>query len=197
MPVPDPWEAIVFVSAITLLMLMLFGMIWIFTGDVAALEDGENGNQTTVVAQVDDDIRVTEYAYDDDEEIFLVALENTGDSVVRVTLTEVVSSDRSGAGSFGIETVRLSGGEEVVVEVDVERVDGAAGVMITTQASIEAGSGTFLQDRETLDLFDGHATWNDVRVASISGGIAGVFWMILGAWSFVYRKHRKIRRPEL
>lgn len=164
----------------------------VMTGGAHALED-----ETTVIAQVDEHVRVLEFAYSDDEGVFSIALENTGDEVSRVTITEAIGPERAGAGSFTIETYRVSAGERIVAQVDAERSSGSAGVMITTQRSLAAGQGTFLQDREELTLFDGEATWGDVRAAVVFGMPSGALFALLGAWAYVSRKHKTVNLVDI
>lgn len=154
------------------------------TGE-GGLEEEPEPEETTVVAQVDENVRVLGYRYDAEREVFAVELENTGGSSTQVTVTEAISSSSSGAGTFGIEQIRLRGGDTVTVEVSAAMARGSVGVMITTPASMNAGQGTYLQETSSLGLFEGGATWADVRMGVITGIVATMLVIVLAAWAYL------------
>lgn len=156
-------------------------------------ESDEEGNETTsVVADIDDDVRVLNYSYSDSQGVFSVTLENRGDRSSSVTLTELVDTSRDdNSGSFGVEVVRISPGETVEVSVDVQRDNsGVAGLMLVTQKSLESGSGVFLKDGDSGGLIEGAATWDDVRTG-VGVAIAGSIGVILLVSWFVVRRQQR------
>jgi hypothetical protein len=176
-------------STVVLVGLVLAAAFLPTAAGVAAAQQG--GQQTatpapapsneTVVAQVDSQVRVTDYGYNDDKEVFRVELQHTDDagSTATVTITEMVRGDSS-SGTFGIERIQLSPGETVTVEVDAERYRGVVGVMIVTETSLENGEGVFLKDEDGyMQIFEGEATWGYVRLAA-AGAVIGVVALALG-----------------
>lgn len=163
--------------------------------------DGAEGGETTVVRDVDDSIRVTAYRYDEANQTMLVTLQNRGDVRSTVTLTEAIEAGGDGGSStFGIERVRVGGGERVQVAVDVRRnSNGEAGVMITTQQSIQQGQGTVLWDvdRSGVSLLDGEPAWGTVWFGIVAGLVLVGLIMILAAWQFVATKHDDVDDVDL
>lgn len=189
-----------------ILAIALFAVAALASGYIvttAAAEDPPDAgdvNATPVEAEVDSQIRVLEYRYlpgGDDAGKMLISLENTGDSVTEVTLTELIDPS-DGSGSFGVDVVTVRPGETVEASVDVELRDGSAGVMIVTPESIAAGTGTHVshQERET-GLISGAATWGDVRAAVIGTALFAAMLVVLGAWEAIYRKHRPAEEVDL
>lgn len=154
-------------------------------------EDGSGqGDENTVVAEVDSQIRVTSYSYDDANETMSITFENRGDSRSLITITEAISADQSGAGSFGIERVRIGGGSTVTAKIDVSRnpESGAAGVMITTTDSVENGKGVYLQDVEEPEgasLIEGSSSWGFVWFGAIVALLVVGLIILLSAWQYV------------
>lgn len=147
----------------------------------------ESDEPTTVVEEVDEDIRVIDWRYNDSEETFYVILENTGPSSTTVTLTETIDPSQDGAGTFGVRQVEIQPDESLEIGVGAERHRGSVGVMITTPKSLENNQGVYLQDDEGLQigLFDGRASWTDVRVG-VGSAIAGsVVTLIIGSWAVI------------
>jgi hypothetical protein len=145
-------------------------------------------NRTSVVAEVDDQLRVLGYSYDDDDETMTVVLEarEGGSTRSQVTISEVISSRTAqGSGSFGVEQVSLEPGEEIAVSVSAQRVDGTAAVMIVSQRSLRRGQGTFVSDSDSVSLFTGPATWGYVRLSSIAAAAGAVIVVLLGSWHII------------
>lgn len=146
---------------------------------------------STVVAQVDDQVRITAYSYDEDREVMSVTLEHTAPQGERswATLTESVEAQEGGStGSFGITQVRIEPGETVVAEVDAKRKSGGAAiVLVATQRSVSQGTGAFVSDvkRPSLGLFTGSATWGLVRLGTIGGTLGVITVALLFAWHLV------------
>lgn len=189
--------------ALALAVLTLLGAVAV-GGAVAQADDradqrGADGaeNTTSVVAQVDDDVRVLSYSYDGETATFAVELENTGGRSTHVTLTEIVDPDSDGSGGFGVQQPRLRPGETVVVEVDADRRRGTAGVMLTTPASLDRGSGVYLADTTSISIFEGGATWADVRAAVLATLGAALAIVVLGAWDVVARKSRDVKEVSV
>ena len=184
-------------------LLSIFILLLVATGSVAALAGGaggssgspttapaanQSGDQTNeVVTEVDSNLRVTNYSYNEDEEIMTVVLENQGGGSSAVTITELISSS-SGGGSFGVEQLTVSSGETVAVDVNVRMRSGEAGVMITTQQSLANGEGAFVKVDESISLITGAATWTDVRVGSIVGVGATILVTLLISWRRVRQR---------
>lgn len=172
---------------------------------LASAQDGQQGdeNATTVVGQVDENVRVLGYSYDGDRQVMSVELENIGERrSVEVTLTEKPSESSSGSSEFGIQRQRVRPGETVTVEVDASRDEGGeAGVMITTAASIGQGSGVYVADVKDsgpdLSLFGGAATWGDVRSAGLFGMLATAVGLLVGSWDYVARKEQDAIEVDL
>lgn len=188
-------------AALLVVVIILIGSVLVPIGAVAqsneSTESTESDEDSTVVEQVDDDVRVTDYDYDEGNETFSVELDNRGDSTSTVTLTESISSDQSGGGSFGIEQTRLYANEETTVEVDVSSDGRSAGVMITTQESLDAGTGTYLQEDTGMSLLDGSATWRDVQIGVGAGIVATILMTMLVAWHVVARQSVNYEEVDL
>lgn len=158
--------------------------------------------ENTVVEEVDEDIRVTDYGFEEGNGTgtFWVDLEHVGDTDDRslVTITEVISADAGSSGTFGIEQVRVRPDETLRVEIDVSPDGNQHGVMITTSKSINNGEGSFLQVVEDRrGIFSGAATWMIVRVAgggALLGSIGGV---LMGAWVLVANKQEDETEADL
>lgn len=150
-----------------------------------------------IVAEVDEDIRVTDYGYDEGNSTFWVAFEHVGDRSSRVTITEAISDDQAGAGTFGIEQVRLQEGEQAVVHVSVNPRASTKGVMITTSKSIAKGQGTYLQIDESMSLFDFSASWWTARIVWLFGVTATVSAFLVGAWALVASRREDVADADL
>lgn len=188
--------AVVLVS----LVVSSIGVVAVGTGSVAATsqpttnataEEPAADEETTVVAQVDDRVRITSYQYDERNATMSVTLQHTDPSGERAyaTLTEAVEAKEDGStGSFGIAQVRIDPGETITAELSASRnSDGAAIVLVATQRSVNQGRGAFVSDveRPSLGLFEGAATWDLVRLGTIGGTLGVILVAILGAWHLV------------
>lgn len=204
---PDPIELLgrdrAIRIGILLLVLGLSGLL-VFGGALAGIapaaaqesesgssEDpsGSEGNVSTATQQLDQQVRVGEYSYDAEREIFTIELQHTAPEgeIARITATELVSE--SGAGSFGVRQLRLSPGETVEIEVSVKDKSGSnPGVMIVSQRSLQEGSGVYLIEESSLGIFTGDATWSLVRVSAV-GAIGGLLALLLGmSWLVISSK---------
>jgi hypothetical protein len=178
-------------------------------GAVGAVPEGQVAQQanqtqtdepTTVVAQVDDRLRVTDYRYDAENETFWVEVDNSH-ATRGSTVTVTESIGRSGSEksrSFGIARVDVEAGEQLWLSVSARRVDGLAAVTVVTDLSLEQKRGVYLEeDGETAGLFDDEASGNDVRAA---GGFAiGVVALgcILGAWRYLARRDEPVEAVDV
>lgn len=165
-------------------------------------QSSSNDSETpTVVAQVDDDVRVTAARYDEANNTYYVTLENTGETGTQATLTEMVGGGgSSGSGTFGIERVRIRPGSTVEVAVTAERRGGTAGVTITTDASISQGRAAFIKDVESgpsVSIVHGPAGWPDVWVAILATVGFAAFIVIVSAWHVVASRHTAHDQPDL
>lgn len=147
-------------------------------------------NATSVVAEVDSQIRVTDYNYWDEKGTFYVDLEHRDPvgSRVQLTITEVIGSRAAGenSGSFGVAQVTLNPGEKITAEVDATRTDGTAAVMIVSQESLDNGTGTFLADNAGgPNMFSEDPGWGLVRLGAIGGAVGVVITALLVAWHHV------------
>lgn len=139
-------------------------------------------NESDAVVYVDDVVKVTDYSYDAEREMFRVVLENEGDTTRQVTITEVIQARDEASGSMGVQMLSLSPGERTV-EVPVTKTDGSAAVMIVTRQSLERGEGTFLRVGDDLpSIFSGDATWGYVRLGGLGGAGGVIILAILLGW---------------
>lgn len=175
--------------AVMLVALLAIGATGVAVADDHNATSSPEGNATgdeatTVVSEVDEQLRVTGYEYDPDREIFTVELQNTGSSSSYVTITEMISSSDANSGSFGIEQLTVRSGETVDVEVSVRERDGTAGVMIVSERSLRKGTGSFLRVETDAgpSLFEGEATWNTARISGLSAAGAAGLLLIVYAW---------------
>jgi hypothetical protein len=164
-------------------------------------EEQESDEPTSVEAQVDDRLRINSYRYVEDSETFYLVLSNSderrGGSTSTVTITEAIEPTDSGTGSFGIERVRVEPGETIEVAVSVS-AEGVRGVMVTSESSIEEGTGTYLAvDAGGLSILDGPATGADVRSAGLSTLLAALLVAILGAWHYVSLDNQDVEEQDL
>lgn len=166
------------------------------SGD-GADEGGDEQDESTVVEEVDEDIRVTAYSYDEVNETMSITFENRGDDRSQVTITEAISSDQAGAGTFGIERVRIGGGSTVTAEIDVRRSDGSAGVMITSTKSLEQGRGVYLQDVEEVSLITGSPAWGFVWLGMLVALFVVGVVLILAAWQHVATIHDDVEDVDV
>ena len=155
-------------------------------------------NSSEIVTEVDRQIRVTNYSYSEDEEIMTIELQHVdpGGSTARLTITELIESS-GGSGTFGVEQLRLRPGETARVDVDVKMRSGTAGVMIVTQRSLQNGNGAFVTTGSDLQLFNGPATWQDVRVGVLVGVVFTMLGTLLVSWRVVARKDSSYQEVSL
>ena len=155
-------------------------------------------NETSsIVEEVDEDIRVESYRYDEDRETFLITLSSVGERPSAVTITEVIDPrSGGGTGTFGVEQVTVQPGETVEVEVSSRLTSGSAGVMIVTQKSIDRGQGTDLWYDKGSPIIEGGATWTDVRVGMSVGIVVTTIAFLIAAW-YVIRHSRRADLEEV
>jgi len=167
--------------------------------------------ETTIVAEVDERLRVTDHWYNSTTETYHVTLENTGDrrrSAVTITEAIQAESDREagakGSRTFGIETLRVDPDETVTVAVSVRAPpehadDRTVGVMITTEESVKSGQGTYL-DTSLSDgggsIFDGSASWGDVRSGVFFTVIATIVSTLLGGWHLLATRNEDVEEVD-
>lgn len=156
-----------------------------FAAPVAAQENATTEaapEEEESIVYVDDEVKVLDYSYDEDREMFAVSLENEGEATRQVTITEVIQARDEASGSMGVQMISLSPGERTV-EVPVKKTDGSAAVMIVTQQSLERGEGTFLRVGDDLpSIFSGEATWGYVRIGGLGGAGGTIVLALLLGW---------------
>ena len=160
-------------------------------------EEEHDQEDRSVVAQVDSRVRVNSYHYNATKGAMIVTVSNTGERYSTLTITEVVNTKDGGSSTFGIEQFQLASGETVTVEVSAERIDGKAGVMVTTEESISEGKGTLLNEQRDLSLLQGGATWTDVRSGVLAAILASSLFVLLGAWYYLARSHLGVEEADL
>jgi hypothetical protein len=165
----------------------------------AANATDDDNDSRQVVAQIDDNIVVTNYRYNASTETFYVTLQNRGDKDVSVTISETIDREKAGSQTVGIEVVEVGGGETVEASVDAQRVDGAAGVLILTDAAVENGNVEYLQEsQETYHrLIKGDPNGGHVRSAAGFTGFGTLLWVLLGAWQYVATANSEEVEPSL
>jgi archaellum component FlaF (FlaF/FlaG flagellin family) len=193
-------RAVTAVIAVVAMLLILAPMV----GAAVAQEQTPTSTETSdsspnsVVAQVDEDIRVVDYSYRSNDSAMVVTLSNVGGGSSTVTLTEAISPDGSGSGTFGIERVTVRPGEQVTVAVSVNPEPREHGVMITTEKSISNGEGTYLQvDEGGGSLFEGSATWNLVRLVYIVAIASAFLTLFFGVWMLIAARHEGTTDADL
>lgn len=186
--------------------LVLVGLVLVVAGlalatagtSVAAAQAEENATATeeeeeerTVEAEVDSRLRVLDFEYNATAETFVVRFENVGERrASTVTVTEAIGRG-GGSKTFGIERFKVRPGETVSVSVSARRVEGAAGVMITTEESIDNGEGTYLEEDRSTNWF-GEATWSDVRAGILFTAVPLTGSVVVGAWHYLARRDEDV-----
>ena len=143
------------------------------------------GSQTLV--EVDEFVRLTEWTYDEDAEVFELHFEVDRRSVI--TVSEAIQRPE-GAGEGQIRQQRLSPGENVVT-IPSRSAAGEAGVTMTTRQSIDEGRFVYVSTgvAQTGGPFEG-----TTATAGWFGGASVVFAMLLAsAWQV---KRKKLNKPE-
>lgn len=177
------------------------GVALVGVGSVAAQDDG-NATATDeaddVVVEVDDQIRVTSYTYDEENNTMTLGIEHTkpDGETAHVNVNEVPQVDTSGgggsatgSGSFGIAQASVEPGESIRLDVDADRnSDGEVIVAILTQRAVEqelGGQFVYDVDEPSLGFFEGSASWGLVRLAGL-GAAVGVIMIAIGiAWHLI------------
>lgn len=158
----------------------------------------EAGNETSVVEQVDDRLRVTEFSYNAEEEVMSVTFENIHPRrSSTVTMTEVIDRGTAKSGTFGITRFDVRPGETVTHEVSAKRVDGSAAVMITTELSVEQNTGTFLSENRETDVYKGDPSWAHVNFAAVVGIILAVAIALIAIWRYYAKKDHSVAEAGL
>jgi archaellum component FlaF (FlaF/FlaG flagellin family) len=193
-------------TAVVVSVLVALVAVPLGTAAVAAQETTSTASTTAaeessqdVVRQVDEDIRVVGYSYDEEAEEFDVELENRGDSSVEVTITEVITEERaSGSGTFGIRVVEVEPGETVTSTVSVQS-SGLNAVMILTPKSVESGSGTFVSvdGSSGFSLLGGEASWGLIMWAGLIGIVMTGIVVLIAAWHLVAQKSTDVEEVSV
>jgi hypothetical protein len=133
---------------------------------------------STVVAQVDSDLRVLSYEYTDG--VFRITFQNTAKVAKRVTVSDASPIEGKGAASFNIRTYRILPGKETV-EMQVR---GKAAVSITTRESLRNGEGVYLSEEPADNPF--------TAFGGTTGLLAGIGTSVsvslLAAWFVVWKE---------
>lgn len=163
-------------------------------GELIEDSDSEDDGPESVLAQIDEDVRVTSARYDATNETFFVTVVNKGDRRARLRMTEMVDVTQDRQEPIGIRKLSMRGGEEVVVEIDARMTSGSAGIMVYTEQSVEQGRAEPIQYHSGWSLVDGPATWSDVTVGVAVALAMGVVGLLLGVWEIVARKNRDVTK---
>ena len=187
-------------SAILLVALISISMILlpIGIGSVAAQSNStassSGGSET--IAQVDEDLRVTNISYDEESSIMSIELSNLegggGDS--QVTITEVVEPG-SGSSSFGIEQLRIRDGETTTARLEIE--GNTPGAMVTSEDSIAEGSGSYVEVDSGIQLVSGASSWRDVQIGIVVAAVATMIMTLLTSWRVVARQSADYEEVDL
>lgn len=148
--------------------------------------------ETEVVAHVDEDLRVLSYHYNASTSEFVIEFENTRNRGSKsVTVTEAVSrsSKSGGASTFGIRVIDVEADSTTTLRMTLQGASDDPGVMITTPASIEQGSGVDLWAEKPNTggggLIRGPASWTDVQLTAAIAGAITLLVILLGVWQKV------------
>jgi len=183
-------QGVVILLVFALSMLLVVG---VGTLGVSAQEDGDGNasDPSTVYAEVDEDIRVLSWEYDEDAETFEITLENDGSDRTRVSIMEIIDLDDGSDGPLGMREVTMRPGEEAVVEVGATLDSRSAGVIVMTEDSIDNGQVTPIIYSDGFgSLFDGPSTWGLVQISGISGALGTFLFAVGFAW------HRRAERTD-
>lgn len=156
------------------------------------------GGETQVIAEVDQNLIVTDTGYNASSGMFSVTLKNVAEQADSdVTVTEVISRKQASNGEqFGIKQFSVTDGETVTVKVQADRMNGVAAVMVTTQESLEDGTGAYLKEGDYQEadsrLIKGEPTGGQVRATAtfVFGGTA--LMMFTGAWGYVAKRDEDV-----
>jgi hypothetical protein len=183
--------------AILVVALLSMSLIPLGIGSVAAQSNStaSSSGASETIAQVDPDLRVTSVSYDEDSSIMSIELANReGGGGSQITVTEVVSPG-GGSSSFGIEQLRIYDGETTTAQLRIE--GDTPGAMITSQDSIEEGSGSYVEAESGIQLVSGAATWRDVQIGIVVAAVAtGIMWL-LRSWQIVARQSADYEEVDL
>lgn len=163
----------------------------------SAAAAGQN-ETSTVVAEVDSSIRVTDYDYNDEREAMIIGLENVGDEPVQLTATEVIQQREGSSGTFGVERVTIQDGEKIEIEVSAKKVRGDAAVMLVTEESLDQGRGTFVSvsERAGPTTVEGDPSWGTVQWAGAVGILFTGVVMLVASWASVSEEHDDVEEVD-
>jgi hypothetical protein len=133
---------------------------------------------STVVAQVDSDLRVLSYEYRNG--VFRITFQNTAKVAKRVTVSDASPIEGKGAASFNIRTYRILPGKETV-EMQVQ---GKAAVSITTRESLRNGEGVYLSEEPADNPFSAFGGTGGL----LAGIGTSVSVSLLAAWFVVWKE---------
>ncbi|WP_226480383.1 hypothetical protein [Natrinema amylolyticum] len=145
-------------------------------------ETSENAENTTYVAEVDQNLRVLEWRYDSEEEMIYIEFES--DQSKTVTVTEARQFEE-GASQGRIKEKQIPKGTSEV-KLPVKPTAGKAGVSITTSESIDNGTYTVL----STGIVDSETPFH--RTGSPSGWFGGAFTAVAMMGAAAY----KVRNEE-
>lgn len=141
-----------------------------------------DGDVTSVVARIDEDLRVTAYGYDNSEGVFWIEIENTRDRPSAVTVSGVIDAEGAGAGSVAIRQFIIRPGTERV-RIDLGPNTERA-VTITSRKSLEQGRGVYLSKEPNDNPFSAFG-----GTSGIMAGIGtSVSVSLLAAWFVVWKE---------
>ena len=131
--------------------------------------------------RVDSDVTVTEWTWDDDNDRFLIELENDAETSKMVTVTEAFSE---GSGQIGIEQERIGPNSTTSMSFEPRLDTRNPRMIIQTQDGIDEGdvAGISVKDAEQ----------NPFTAVPVSAGWVGGFLGIL--WTLGYHTTAKLRK---
>lgn len=159
--------------------------------------EGSDDDPESVLAQIDEDVRVTEARYDPVNETFFVTVVNKGDRRANLRMTEMIDVSQEREEPIGIRKLSLRGGEEVVVQIDAIMSSGSAGIMVYTDRSVDKGSAEPIQYHQGFNLVDGPASWTDVTVGVVTALGFALLGLLYGIWEIVARKNKDVTKVQI
>jgi hypothetical protein len=162
-------------------------VILISTVGASAQTDSDSNASTQ---KIDDEVTLVSWDYDDDRGGFVLVFNST--EVKEVTITEAVQF-REGSGSGNIYSERvLPGRSEIFVEVP--RRGGEAAVTLTTPASIEANSYSYVSTGQTESDSASPFAGTSSTAGWIGGAALALVSVVLAG---SYKMRRESREPEV
>lgn len=182
--------AIVLVFALSTAILVGIGTVGV-SAQSDDIEDANASDPNSVYAEVDSNIRIMSWEFDEETETFEITLSNDGRDRSRVSIMEIIDLDDGSDGPLGMREISMRPGEEAVVEVSATLDSNTAGIIVMTDESIDNGQvQPIIYDSGFGSLFSGASTWGLVRLSALSGALGTFGFAGLFAW------HRRAERTD-